>query len=126
MGRRFILWITVILCIAVSMLTCACNSGGFDNRLRGLYNTGFADDGLKSVKVIGANCVACHDLYENAKQALDNMGFSLEIEFINNLTEAKKYDFTFTPAFYINDTLISEGKALTVDEIEEVFYELGF
>ena len=44
-----------------------------------------AKDGICCVKVLGAGCKSCHELYENAKQAVESMGLSAEVEYITDM-----------------------------------------
>lgn len=39
-----------------------------------------AKDRICCIKVLGAGCKSCHEQYENAKQAIKDMGLSVEWE----------------------------------------------
>ena len=43
-----------------------------------------AKDGICCIKVLGAGCKSCHEQYENAKQAIKDMGLSVEVEYITD------------------------------------------
>lgn len=40
---------------------------------------------MVSIKVLGSGCKACHELYENTKEAVKNAGLSVEVEYITDL-----------------------------------------
>ena len=72
------------------------------------------------IKVLGAGCSSCSQLYSNAEDAVDELGLAIEVEFIHDIAEALKYEVLQMPALIINEKVISFGKDLSVEEIKEI------
>ena len=60
---------------------CACSCGCSTAEATEVVNTccGETSDGICCIKVLGAGCKNCHDLYEAAKAAVKNMGLHIEV-----------------------------------------------
>ena len=54
---------------------------------------GAAVNGICCVKVLGAGCKSCHELYENAKKAVAEMGLEIEVEYITDMNICFPYIF---------------------------------
>lgn len=65
-----------------------------------------------SVKVLGAGCKSCHQLYENVKKAADSMDIPVETEYITDMKKIVSYGVTSMPAIVINEKVVSAGKVL--------------
>jgi small redox-active disulfide protein 2 len=72
---------------------------------------------IVSVKVLGSGCSHCHKLYENAQKAVKNAGLSCPVDYVTDMEKVIGYGVTSTPAFMIDDKIVSMGKVLTVKEI---------
>lgn len=79
-----------------------------------------AKDGIRCIKVLGAGCKSCHELYENTKQAVNDMGFDLEIEYITDMEKVMTYGVMSTPALVVNEKVVSMGKVLKTTDIEKL------
>lgn len=77
-------------------------------------------DGICCIKVLGAGCASCHQMYENAKEAVNNIGLKIEVEYITDLQKVMEYGVMSMPALVINDKVISMGKVLKAAEIEKL------
>ena len=44
-----------------------------------------------SIKVLGSGCKFCHELYENTKEAVKNIGLSVEVEYVTDLEQVMGY-----------------------------------
>lgn len=87
---------------------------------------GKAVDGICCVKVLGAGCKSCHEQYENAKQAIKNMGLDLEVEYITDMEKVMSYGVMSMPAIVVNEQVVSMGKVLKAADVEKLLHKLGF
>ena len=85
-----------------------------------------AKDGICCVKVLGAGCKSCHEQYENAKEAVKNMGLDIEVEYITDMQKVMEYGVMSMPAIVVNEKVVSMGKVLKASEIEKLFRKLEF
>lgn len=86
----------------------------------------FKNDGICCIKVLGSGCASCHALYENAKQSVQNMGLSIEVEYITDLQKVMEYGVMSMPALVVNEKVVSMGKVLKAKDVEKLFHKLGF
>lgn len=82
-------------------------------------------DGIRSVKVLGTGCKSCHELYENAREAVHALGLSVEVEYITDLEKIMAYGVMSTPAIVVNDKVVSAGKVLKKDGVAALLYKMG-
>lgn len=76
-----------------------------------------AKDGISCIKVLGAGCKSCHEQYENAKQAVKNMGLSVEVEYITDMQKVMEYGVISMPALVVNEKVVAMGKVLKSNEV---------
>lgn len=79
---------------------------------------GAKTDGVCCVKVLGAGCKSCHEQYENAKKAVENLGLDIEVEYITDMEKVMSYGVMSMPALLVNDKIVSVGKVLKPKEVE--------
>ena len=72
-------------------------------------------DGIRSIKVLGSGCKACHQLYDNTVKAVEGMG--IEVEYVTDLQKIMEYGAMAMPALVINEKLVSSGKVLKPADI---------
>ena len=72
------------------------------------------------IQVYGKGCSRCHDLAGNAEKALKEAGIEAQVEHVTDINRITDKGIMLTPALVIDDNIISEGKILTVDEINKV------
>ena len=77
-------------------------------------------DGICCIKVLGAGCKSCHQLYENTKEAVAKLGLDLEVEYITDMEKVMAYGVMSMPALVINEKVVSMGKVLRASEIEKM------
>lgn len=77
-------------------------------------------DGICCIKVLGAGCKSCHEQYENAKKAVENLGLNVEVEYITDMEKVMSYGVMSMPALLVNDKIVSVGKVLKPKEIEKL------
>ena len=69
-----------------------------------------------SVKVLGAGCKSCHQMYENTKQAVSDLGLGVEVEYITDMEKVMQYGAMSMPVLVINEKVVSAGKVLKPQE----------
>lgn len=89
---------------------CCCNDVG---------------DSLTSIKVLGSGCKACHELYENTKAAVKNVGLSVEVEYITDLEKVMGYGVMSMPGLVFNEKVVSMGKVLKAADVEKLLERLS-
>ena len=107
---------------------CACNCGCPTGEVSEITNACCPDakDGICCVKVLGAGCKSCHEQYENAKEAVKNMGLDTPVEYITDMQKVMEYGVMSMPAVVKNEKVVSMGKVLKASEVEKLFHKLGF
>ncbi len=110
--------------------TCACNVGGESNTTRDekKENTccSKATDGICCVKVLGAGCKSCHELYKYTQEAMKKMNIDVEVEYITDMKQIMTYGVMSMPALVVNEKVVSMGKVLKTAEVEKIIHTLGF
>ena len=107
---------------------CACNCGCPISEVSKITNDCCpeAKDGICCVKVLGAGCKSCHEQYENAKEAVKNMGLGTTVEYITDMQKVMEYGVMSMPAIVVNEKVVSMGKVLKASEVEKLFRKLEF
>lgn len=83
-------------------------------------------DGICCIKVLGAGCKSCHEQYENAKAAVKSMGLSIEVEYITDMEKVMAYGVMSMPAIVVNEQIVSMGKVLKTNDVEQLLHKLGY
>lgn len=99
--------------------SCACNCNCHTSEVSEITNSCCpeAKNGICCIKVLGAGCKSCHEQYENAKQAVKDMGLSVEVEYITDMQKVMEYGVMSMPALVVNEKVVSMGKVLKVNEV---------
>lgn len=107
---------------------CACNCGCPTSEAETIVNNccGEAVNGICCIKVLGAGCKSCHEQYEYAKEAVRNMGLSVDVEYITDMAKVMEYGVMSMPALVVNETVVSMGKVLKAADVVNLFKKLGF
>ena len=107
---------------------CACSCGCPTSEVGEITNDCCpeAKDGICCVKVLGAGCKSCHEQYENAKEAVKNMGLDTPVEYITDMQKIMEYGVMSMPAIVVNEKVVSMGRVLKASEIENLLHKLGF
>ncbi|MDD3140517.1 MAG: thioredoxin family protein [Lachnospiraceae bacterium] len=69
-----------------------------------------------SIKVLGSGCAKCHQLEENVKKALEQMGMDTTIDHVTDFSQIAAYGVMTTPALVVDGKVVSYGKVLKVEE----------
>ncbi len=72
---------------------------------------------VTSVKVLGAGCKACRQMYENTKQAVESAGLGVEVEYITDMEKVMQYGAMSMPVLVVNEKVVSAGKVLSAKEV---------
>lgn len=107
---------------------CACSCGCPTSETTEIVNEccGKAVDGICCIKVLGAGCPSCHQLYENVKEAVKNMGLALEVEYVTDMAKVMEYGVMSVPALVVNENVVSMGKVLKAADVEALLHKLGY
>lgn len=84
---------------------------------------GKAADNICCIKILGAGCASCHQLYSNAKEAVMHMGLDIEVEYITNMAKVMEYGVMSMPALVMNEKVVSMGRVLKVSDVEKLLCE---
>lgn len=93
---------------------CNCGSGITDVKM------------ITSIKVLGTGCKSCHAQYEAAQKAIEQLGLSLEVDYVTDIEEIVAYGVMSMPALVVNEEVISTGRALNAVEIIKLLGKLGY
>ena len=109
--------------------TCACSCGCSESESEEITNNSCPDlkEGeIRCIKVLGSGCKSCHEQYENAKQAVKNMGLSVKVEYITDMQKVMEYGVMSMPALVINEKVVAMGKVLKATSVVDLLCKLGF
>ena len=81
---------------------------------------GTAVNGICCVKVLGAGCKSCHELYENTKKAVAEMGLAIEVEYVTDIQKIMESGVMSMPALVVNEKVVSMGKVLKAAEVKKL------
>ena len=109
--------------------TCACSCGCSESESEEITSNCCSDlkeDEICCIKVLGAGCKSCHEQYENAKQAVKNMGLSVKVEYITDMQKVMEYGVMSMPALVVNEKVVAMGKVLKAADVVALLHKLGF
>lgn len=72
------------------------------------------------IKVLGAGCSSCSQLYSNVEEAVEELAMNLEVDFIHDISKALDYEVLQLPALIIDEKVVSFGKDLSVNEVKAI------
>lgn len=70
------------------------------------------------IQILGTGCPKCKRAYENAEQAIRELGVSVHLEKIEDLKSIMGYGVMVTPAIAIDGEVKMSGKIPSVEEIK--------
>lgn len=101
--------------------TCKCNCTAEDIAEMDIKNCcGAAVDGICCIKVLGAGCKSCHELYENTKKAVAEMGLAVEVECVTDMQKIMESGVMSMPALVVNEKVVSMGKVLKTADVKKL------
>ena len=103
--------------------SCCCGSAAKTEKAP-ITCCGAPVEGICCVKVLGAGCKSCHELYENTKAAVSSLGLNVEVEYITDMEKIMAYGVMSMPAIVVNDQVVSMGKVLKASDVEKLLRKL--
>ncbi len=79
--------------------------------------TAHAEDVNSPVKVLGVGCAKCDTLTQNTKEALVQLGSSLEVAHVKDYAEIASYGVMGTPALVYDRTVLCAGQVASTEQI---------
>lgn len=73
-----------------------------------------------NIKVLGAGCDKCTQLYENTKAAVQQLGLDAEIEKVEDLLDIVKLGVITTPSVMVDGKLIVSGQVASAKAIAKL------
>ena len=102
---------------------CSCSSNVAEQSVNECC--GQEVNGICCIKVLGAGCKACHEQYEYTKEAVNNLGVSVEVEYITDMQKVMEYGVMSMPAIVVNEKVASMGKVLKTADVEKLLHSAG-
>ena len=98
---------------------CSCGCCGSESKKAEIPDTccGEAVNGICCIKVLGAGCKSCHQQFENVKEAVSEMGLSVEVEYVTDMEKVMPYGVMSMPAIVVNEKVVSQGKVLKTADV---------
>ena len=100
--------------------SCACRTAESGAKKNANNCSSASERNIFCVKILGAGCKACHEMYENAKLAVSNMGLNIEVDYVTDMQKIISYGVTSLPALVVNEKAVSQGKVLKAADIEKL------
>ncbi len=73
------------------------------------------------IKVLGPGCANCHKMEEMAKQAVKELGLSVEVVKITDIGDIARHGILSTPGLIVNGKVKHTGKPLpSLDKVKEL------
>ena len=80
---------------------------------------------INEIRVLGAGCKSCHELYENAQAAARALGLNVDVEYITDMEQVMAYGAMSMPALVVNGRVVSMGRVLKPADVERLLKKLG-
>lgn len=108
-----------------SACSCGCSSANEAENAATECCPDLKEGEICCIKVLGAGCKSCHEQYENAKQAVKDMGLSVEVEYITDMQKVMAYGVMRMPALVVNEKVVAMGKVLKAADVAALLHKLG-
>ncbi|WP_417049296.1 thioredoxin family protein [Ellagibacter isourolithinifaciens] len=95
-------------------IPCACSEGAPQMKAEPC-----GCGGARQVKVLGAGCQKCHELNENARAAIAELGIDADLEYVTDIDRVMSYGAMSLPALVVDGKVVSAGMVLTPAEVSE-------
>ena len=114
--------------------SCCCGASGTEQDACCCCASGTGQDacccaasakGILSIRVLGAGCKSCHELYENTQAAVKAMGLDVAVEYITDMEKVMTYGVMSMPALVVNEKAVSTGRVLKAADVEKLLRQLG-
>ena len=75
------------------------------------------------IQILGTGCPKCKKTYENADQALNDLGTCADLEKVEDLKAIMEFGVMLTPAVAIDGEVKVTGKVPSVEELKKLILE---
>ena len=72
------------------------------------------------IKVIGAGCAQCGQLYKNTREAVTRLGIDADIQKVDDLKEIVKLGVMTAPSLMVDGKLLVSGRVAPMKTIENL------
>lgn len=83
-----------------------------------------AKGAIRNIKVLGSGCKNCHTLLKNTQAAVKTMGLTTAVEYITDMEKIMEYGAMSMPALVVNDQVVSVGRVLKPEDIQELLNQV--
>ncbi len=73
------------------------------------------------IQVFGPGCPKCVKLAENVRTAIRELGIDADVEKVSDMLKIMEQGVMLTPGLVIDGKTESSGKALSVEQVKELF-----
>ena len=107
---------------------CSCSCGCAASEAESITNDCCPDlkEGENCCIKVLAGSKSCHEQFEYAKQAVKDMGLSVEVEYITDMQKVMEYGVMSMPALVVNEKVVAMGKVLKAVDVVALLHKLGF
>ncbi|CDC71774.1 MULTISPECIES: thioredoxin family protein [environmental samples] len=75
------------------------------------------------IQVLGSGCAKCNALEEAVREALAELKIDAEIQHVTDFTQIAAYGVMTTPALAVEGKVVSCGKVLKKEEVEQLLQD---
>ena len=79
---------------------------------------------MKKIQILGTGCPKCKKAFQNAEQAVKELGVDAELEKVENLKDIIEFGVMVTPALVIDGEVKASGKLPSVEDIKGYISEM--
>lgn len=75
---------------------------------------------MKKIEILGPGCMRCVNLYNNTKQAVEELNMECSIEKVTDIGKIMSSGVMMTPALVVDGEVKISGKVPSVEEIKKI------
>lgn len=75
---------------------------------------------MKIIKILGPGCPKCKTSFNNALEAVKQIGVEADVQKIEDIEEMMKYNILSTPVLVVDEEIKIKGRVAQVSEIVEL------
>lgn len=72
------------------------------------------------IKVIGAGCDTCNQLYQNVQQAVEQLGLQADVQKVEDLVEIVRLGVMAAPSLMVDGKLVLSGRVGSVKTVVDL------
>jgi len=76
------------------------------------------------IKVLGSGCATCKRLYEMTKQAVSELNWNEEVEYITDINQIINLGLMTSPVLMVDEQVLLAGKISDVEDIKKLLEDL--